>query len=95
MIEVINVVKRYGGTSVLNRATFKIAEGQLATAILGPSGCGKSTMLRCLSRLETFDEGLIRIGDIALLYLALTFPLTRVAEYLRATVASGHARVTR
>ena len=65
MIEVINVVKRYGAASVLNRATFKIAEGQLTT-ILGPSGCGKSTMLRCLNRLETFDEGLIRIGDIAL-----------------------------
>ena len=50
VIEVANVVKRYGTTSVLNRATFRIAEGQLTT-ILGPSGCGKSTMLRCLNRL--------------------------------------------
>jgi L-cystine transport system ATP-binding protein len=48
---------------VLNRATFGIAEGQLTT-ILGPSGCGKSTMLRCLNRLERFDEGQIRIGDV-------------------------------
>lgn len=63
MIEVTNVVKRYGATSVLNSATFRIAEGQLTT-ILGPSGCGKSTMLRCLNRLERFDEGLIRIGDV-------------------------------
>jgi ABC-type polar amino acid transport system ATPase subunit len=58
-------VKRYGATSVLNGATFRIAEGQLTT-ILGPSGCGKSTMLRCLNRLERFDEGQIRIGDIEL-----------------------------
>ena len=65
MIEVINVVKRYSAASVLNRATFTIAEGQLTT-LVGPSGCGKSTMLRCLNRLETFDEGLIRIGDIAM-----------------------------
>src|SRR5262245_58387893 len=65
VIEVINVVKRYGATPVLNRATFTIAEGQLTT-LVGPSGCGKSTMLRCLNRLETFDEGLIRIGDIAI-----------------------------
>ena len=63
MIEVTNVVKRYGATSVLNQATFRIAEGQLTT-ILGPSGCGKSTMLRCLNRLERFDEGQIRIGDV-------------------------------
>jgi L-cystine transport system ATP-binding protein len=63
MIEVTNVVKRYGPLSVLNGATFRIAEGQLTT-ILGPSGCGKSTMLRCLNRLERFDEGEIRIGDV-------------------------------
>ena len=65
VIEVANVVKRYGTTSVLNRATFQIAEGQLTT-ILGPSGCGKSTMLRCLNRLERFDEGEIRIGDVVM-----------------------------
>ena len=63
MIEVTNVIKRYGGKPVLNGATFRIQEGQLTT-ILGPSGCGKSTMLRCLNRLEKFDEGHIRIGDV-------------------------------
>ena len=56
MIEVTNVVKRYGPATVLNGATFQIAEAQLTT-ILGPSGCGKSTMLRCLNRLERFDAG--------------------------------------
>ena len=56
MISVSNVLKRYGSTTVLNRATFTIEEAQLTT-ILGPSGCGKSTMLRCLNRLERFDEG--------------------------------------
>jgi len=64
VIEVTDVVKRYGTTPVLNRATFRIAEAQLTT-ILGPSGCGKSTMLRCLNRLERFDEGEIKIGDVA------------------------------
>ena len=63
MIDVTNVVKRYGASSVLNGATFRIAEAQLTT-ILGPSGCGKSTMLRCLNRLERFDEGEIRIDDV-------------------------------
>jgi len=65
VIEVANVVKRYGPATVLNQASFQIAEAQLTT-ILGPSGCGKSTMLRCLNRLERFDEGVIRIGDVEL-----------------------------
>jgi cystine transport system ATP-binding protein len=65
MIQVSDVVKRYGPTEVLNRATFQIAEAQLTT-ILGPSGCGKSTMLRCLNRLERFDAGLIAIDDVEL-----------------------------
>ena len=63
MISVSNVLKRYGATTVLNRATFAIEEAQLTT-ILGPSGCGKSTMLRCLNRLESFQEGTITLGGV-------------------------------
>jgi cystine transport system ATP-binding protein len=63
MIEVTDIVKRYGQNTVLNNATFQIQEGQLTT-ILGPSGCGKSTLLRCLNRLERFDRGRLRIGDV-------------------------------
>lgn len=63
MIEVTDIVKRYGQNTVLNKATFQIQEGQLTT-ILGPSGCGKSTMLRCMNRLERFDRGRLRIGDV-------------------------------
>jgi len=63
VIEVTGVVKRYGAASVLNGATFTIGRAQLTT-ILGPSGCGKSTMLRCVNRLERFDAGTIRIGDV-------------------------------
>ena len=65
VIQVTNVVKRYGPATVLNSATFRIADSQLTT-IVGPSGCGKSTMLRCLNRLERFDKGRIEIDDIAL-----------------------------
>jgi ABC-type polar amino acid transport system ATPase subunit len=63
VIEVNNVVKRYGDNTVLNQATFQIQEGQLTT-ILGPSGCGKSTMLRCMNRLEKFDRGRLVIGGV-------------------------------
>jgi cystine transport system ATP-binding protein len=63
VIEVTNLVKRYGKNTVLNSATFSIQDGQLTT-ILGPSGCGKSTMLRCMNRLERFDRGSLKIGDV-------------------------------
>ncbi|HEY0319792.1 MAG TPA: amino acid ABC transporter ATP-binding protein [Pyrinomonadaceae bacterium] len=63
MIEVTNVVKRYGSNTVLNHATFQIEEGQLTT-ILGPSGCGKSTMLRCMNRLEKFEHGRMNIAGV-------------------------------
>ncbi|MDX6710386.1 MAG: polar amino acid transport system ATP-binding protein [Blastocatellia bacterium] len=63
MIEVNNVVKRYGANTVLNSATFQIEEGRLTT-ILGPSGCGKSTMLRCMNRLETFERGHLEIASV-------------------------------
>ncbi|MEA2205986.1 MAG: polar amino acid transport system ATP-binding protein [Blastocatellia bacterium] len=66
MIEVTDIVKRYGANTVLNRATFQIEDGQLTT-ILGPSGCGKSTLLRCMNRLERFDRGRLRIGDVEVL----------------------------
>jgi cystine transport system ATP-binding protein len=63
MIEVTDIVKRYGQNTVLNNATFQIQEAQLTT-ILGPSGCGKSTLMRCMNRLERFDRGRLRIGDV-------------------------------
>ncbi len=63
MIEVTDIVKRYGQNTVLNHATFEIKEGQLTT-ILGPSGCGKTTMLRCMNRLEKFDRGRLKVGGV-------------------------------
>jgi ABC-type polar amino acid transport system ATPase subunit len=66
LIEVNDIIKRYGSNTVLNHATFQIQEGQLTT-ILGPSGCGKSTLLRCLNRLERFDRGRLSIGGVEVL----------------------------
>jgi len=35
-------------------------------AIMGPSGCGKTTLLNCLSGLDAFDEGDVRIAGESL-----------------------------
>ena len=62
MIEIQNLVKYHGTNRVLDGANASFESGKL-TALVGPSGGGKSTLLRCINGLETFHEGLIRIGD--------------------------------
>ncbi len=52
MINVKNLYKSFGDTSVLRGVSCEISEGE-RVAILGPSGSGKSTLLRCMNLLET------------------------------------------
>jgi putative ABC transport system ATP-binding protein len=42
-----------------------VAAGEMV-AIMGPSGCGKTTLLNCLSGLDTFDGGDVRIEGVSL-----------------------------
>jgi arginine/lysine/histidine/glutamine transport system ATP-binding protein len=48
--------KRYGSLTVLRGVSASVRPGDVVS-ILGPSGCGKSTFLRCLNRLESFQQG--------------------------------------
>jgi polar amino acid transport system ATP-binding protein len=69
MLEIDRVRKRrtQNGTErwVLDGVTLKVGEG-IVYALLGESGTGKSTLLRCVSGLETFDEGDVRVGGVGL-----------------------------
>ncbi|WP_138493535.1 ABC transporter ATP-binding protein [Paenibacillus pinistramenti] len=56
MINVRNVTKRYGDTSVVNDVSLEIKLGKI-TSFIGPNGAGKSTLLSMMSRLAAIDEG--------------------------------------
>jgi phospholipid/cholesterol/gamma-HCH transport system ATP-binding protein len=47
VVEVTDLVKRFGGHTVLNGTTFSVQRGE-TVVIMGGSGCGKSTLLRHL-----------------------------------------------
>lgn len=62
--EVNNISKFYGSSKVLSNVSFSVNAGE-AFGIIGLSGAGKSTILRCLSGLETLQEGLISCDGIS------------------------------
>jgi len=58
VIDVIDLVKRYGDLTVLDHISETIHEGE-RIVIIGPSGSGKSTFLRCLNCMEDPTSGSI------------------------------------
>ena len=53
-----DVHKSFGNTSVLNGIDLSVAEGEMV-CLIGSSGSGKSTLLRCINLLEPIDNGAI------------------------------------
>jgi putative ABC transport system ATP-binding protein len=68
MLNVQDLSKRYGATSVFQGVTLSLAAGEFV-ALLGESGVGKSTLLNCIAGLDSADGGQVRIGgtDLATL----------------------------
>ncbi|WP_017792956.1 ABC transporter ATP-binding protein [Leucobacter salsicius] len=60
-VELQQVVKAYGSTTVLHGVDLALEPGELV-CLLGPSGCGKTTALRCIAGLEDVSGGRILIG---------------------------------
>lgn len=56
MIEIRNLVKKYGSLKVVDSVSTEIKKGKI-TSIIGPNGAGKSTLLSIISRLLTKDDG--------------------------------------
>jgi polar amino acid transport system ATP-binding protein len=58
LVELKDVIKRYGTHTVLNGVSLKVEKGEII-AIIGRSGSGKSTMLRCVNGLEPIQGGTV------------------------------------
>src|SRR5690349_13774739 len=61
MLQVQNLHKSYGITTVLAGVTFLINDGE-HVGLIGPNGAGKSTILRCIMGQEQPDSGAIAIA---------------------------------
>ncbi len=63
VLEVRDLVKRYGDTTVLDHVGLTVDEHQVVT-VIGSSGSGKSTLLRCVDLLEEIDDGQILLDGV-------------------------------
>ncbi len=65
IIECVDMNKWFDEFHVLKDINLKIKEGE-KIVICGPSGSGKSTLIRCLNRLESHQNGTIKVDGITL-----------------------------
>lgn len=60
IIQIENLVKRYGDLLAVDHLNLKIGEGEIF-GLLGPNGSGKTTVINCLLALLKYDKGTIRV----------------------------------
>ncbi|MGO1050170.1 ABC transporter ATP-binding protein [Crossiella sp. CA198] len=91
MIEVTDLVKRYGETTAVDRLSFTVRPG-VVTGFLGPNGAGKSTTMRMIVGLDTPTAGAAMLNGRA--YRTQPAPLREVGVLLdaRATHPGRSAR---
>lgn len=65
MLEVRDLVKRFGARAALDKVSFALAPGQF-TALLGPNGAGKTTLFQVLTGLFSADEGEVIVAGQSL-----------------------------
>jgi ABC-2 type transport system ATP-binding protein len=62
IINVKNLVKRYGDLIALDHFNLEVKEGEIL-GLLGPNGSGKTTAINCILSLLKYDKGSIEIFD--------------------------------
>lgn len=61
-MNVIDLIKKYGGKTVVDSVSFEIPKGKVLS-LIGPNGAGKSTVMGMISRLIAKDAGVIRFEE--------------------------------
>jgi ATP-binding cassette, subfamily F, member 3 len=104
MLQIQNLRKSYGITTVLNGVSFIVNDGE-RVGLIGPNGAGKSTLLRCVVGQEQPDAGTIALvpSSLVLGYVPQSFndllsdqTLAQVlaaaqAEHVESEAALSHA----
>lgn len=60
IIDVKNLVKKYGDVKALDSLSLQVQEGEIL-GLLGPNGSGKTTAIHCMLSLLKYDQGDIEI----------------------------------
>lgn len=66
MIEIKNLVKRYGNNLAVDNITFSVCDGEIV-GFLGPNGAGKSTTMNIITGYLSATEGKALIGGVDIL----------------------------
>ncbi len=66
MVEVKNLVKRYGDKLAVNNVSFSVAEGEIL-GFLGPNGAGKSTTMNIITGYLSSTSGTVTIDGCEIL----------------------------
>jgi ABC-type branched-subunit amino acid transport system ATPase component len=56
VLEVREVVKRFGGVAAVNRVSLSLEAGRVY-GLIGPNGSGKTTLFNCITGVDRADEG--------------------------------------
>jgi ABC-2 type transport system ATP-binding protein len=66
VIEVTNLVRRYGPHTAVDHASFKIEKGEIV-GFLGPNGAGKSTTMNILTGYLSSTDGTVKVDGMDIL----------------------------
>jgi branched-chain amino acid transport system ATP-binding protein len=70
LLEIRDLVKRFGGLIATNKANLSVAEGEMH-ALIGPNGAGKTTLIHQISGALASDEGQLLFDGVDITGMAM------------------------